>query len=133
MSVGVERTLDPSEEQIDLASYVVHSPSATFADRHLGWVRRYAVDIRAVIQELYRVVKQSGKVVMVVGDSFLRGAVVKNAMLVRDLACEAGFQIVNSKVRSIPARRRYLPPPGNGQNQLDTRMRRETVLELKLS
>ncbi len=133
LSVGVERTLHPSGEQIDLASYVIKSPNATFADRHLGWVRRYAVDIRAIIQELHRVVKQSGKVVMVVGDSFLRGAVVKNAMLVRDLACEAGFQVEDSKVRAIPARRRYLPPPGNGHSQLDTRMRRETVLKLKLS
>ena len=133
LSVGAENALDPARVQIDVTPYVVESPGATFADRHLGWVRHYAVDIKAVIGELYRVVKQSGRVIIVVGDSFIRGAVVRNAMLVRDLAREAGFQIENTQVRSIPARRRYLPPPGKGQNKLDTRMREETVLELKMS
>ena len=131
-SVGAERVLASTACQADVARYVIESANSTFADRHLGWVRRYAVDMQAVFGELARVVKQHGTVVIVVGNSFLSGAVVNNAMLVRDIAQESGFLVVDSRVRSISARRRYLPPPRNGNNMLDTRMREETVLKLRL-
>ena len=131
-SVGAEKILASIAGQPDVTRYVIESANSTFADKHLGWVRRYAVDMQAVFGELARVVKQHGTVVMVVGNSFLRRAVVNNAMLVRDIARESGFQVEDSRVRSIPARRRYLPPPRNGNNMLDTRMREETVLKLRL-
>ena len=88
--------------------------------------------MQGVFRELARVIKHCGIVVMVVGNSFLSGALVNNAMLVRDIALESGFQVEDSRVRSIPARRRYLPPPRSGNNMLDTRMREETVLKLRL-
>ena len=131
-SVGAEKILPPAAGQRDVAHYVIESVNSTFANRHLGWIRRYAVDMQAVLGELARVVKRDGTVVMVVGNSFLRGAVVDNALLVRDIAQGSGFLIEDSRVRSIPARRRYLPPPCNGNNMLDTRMREETVLKMRL-
>ena len=131
-SVGAERIMASAAGQADVTRYIIESANCTFADRHLGWVRRYAVDMQAVFGELARVVKQHGKVVMVVGNSFLSGAVVNNAMLVKDVAQESGFLVEDSRVRSIPARRRYLPPPRNGNNKLDTRMREETVLSFRL-
>ena len=132
-SVGAENALDAAEAQIDVSTYVVESEGATITDRHIGWVRRYAVDMKAILRELARVVKQGGRVVMVVGNSFLRGAVVNNAELVGDIARESGLLVEGMRVRAIPARRRYLPPPSNGKNMLDTRMREETVLDLKVS
>ena len=131
-SVGTERVLASPAGQVDVTNYVTESANSTMADRHLGWIRRYAIDMQAVFGELARVVKQNGVVVMVVGNSFLGGALVNNAMLIRDLAQESGLQLEDSRVRSIPARRRYLPPPCNGNNMLDTRMREETVLKLRL-
>lgn len=131
-SVGAEKILSSAAGQRDVSQYVNESANSTFTDRHLGWVRRYAVDMQAVFEELARVVKRDGTVVMVVGNSFLRGAVVDNAMLVSDIAQGLGFLIKESRVRSIPARRRYLPPPRNGNNMLDTRMRKETVLNMRL-
>ena len=131
-SIGAESVLANAAAQVDVARYVVESSSSRITDRHLGWLRRYAVDMQAVFGELSRVVKQRGTVVMVVGNSFLRGAVVNNAMLVERIAQQSGFQLEDSRVRSIPARRRYLPPPGNGKSMLDTRMREETVLKFRL-
>lgn len=131
-SVGAERVLASTAGQVDVTSYVVESANSAITDRHLGWIRRYAVDMQAVFGELARVVKQHGRVVIVVGNSFLSGAAINNAMLVRDIAQESGFLVEDSRVRSIPARRRYLPPPRNGNNMLDTRMREETVLKLRL-
>ena len=131
-SIGAEKILASNEYQADVRRYVIESANSTFAERHLGWVRRYASDMQAVLDELARVIKRHGTVVMVIGNSFLSGAVVNNAMLVRDIARVSGFLVENASVRSIPARRRYLPPPSNGNSQLDTRMREETVLRLRL-
>ena len=131
-SVGAEKVLASDPDQPDVKSYVLESANSTIADRQYGWIRRYAVDMQAVFGELARVVKQQGIVAMVVGNSFLSGAIVDNAMLVRDIALTSGFLVENSRVRSIPARRRYLPPPGHGNNALDTRMREETVLKMRL-
>ena len=66
--------------------------------------------------------------VLVFGRSFIRGATVDNAGLVESLAANVGFRLRDRVVREIPARRRYLPPPSDGQTALDARMREETVL-----
>ena len=131
-SVGVERVMAPTVNQVDIENYIFESASSSIKDRHLGWIRRFAVDMQAVFAELARVVKKQGVVVMVVANSFLGGAVVNNAMLIEDIAKQSGFLLEDSTVRSIPARRRYLPPPRNGNNTLDSRMRKETVLKFRL-
>ena len=90
-SVGAEKTLDSAGTHLDIDRYIVRSPNSTITERHLGWIKRYAADIQAVFVELTRVVKRRGSVVIVVGNSFLRGTVVNNAMLVGDIAQEVGI------------------------------------------
>ena len=131
-SIGTEKAPNSLDTLVDVSEYICKSPDSAFADRHLGWVRRYALDMQEVIRELSRVVKQDGRVVMVVGNSFLRGATVDNAALVERIAELTGFTTEGKRVRSIPARRRYLPPPGDENGKLDARMRKETVLTLAL-
>ena len=127
-SVGAERMMEETEGLFDVSPYVTAQGGLTIANRYLGWVRRYAMDMGDVLWQLARVVKRDGRVVMVLGNSFLRGAVIDNAKLVEVLAEERGFRLEDRSVRNIPARRRYLPPPGDGKNALDARMRKETVL-----
>lgn len=127
-SVGAERSLADGSTPVDISRYVDRHPGSTIANRHLGWIRRYAVDMYAVLLELVRVVRRSGRVVLILGNSFLRGATVDNARLVEALARRAGLLLEARHVRVIPARRRYLPPPSDGLNPLDARMRKETVL-----
>lgn len=100
--------------------------------RFVGWVKRYCADMTAVFEGLRSAVKSDGKVVIVVGNSFLRGVCIDNAALVTASAVEAGFVQVGASSREIPARRRYLPLPKGG-SPLSKRMRRETVLELRSS
>ena len=128
-SVGTERAL-PETEAPDVARFVRDAEDSTLASRHRGWVRRYAFDMTAVLRQLRRVVKRSGRVVLVLGNSFLRGATIDNASLVESLARSIGFEPRSRQEREIPARRRYLPPPGAGRSALDSRMRTETVLTL---
>ena len=128
-SVGTERAL-PETEAPDVARFVRDAEDSTLASRHRGWIRRYAFDMTAVLRQLRRVVKRSGRVVLVLGNSFLRGATIDNASLVESLARGIGFETRSRQEREIPARRRYLPPPGAGRSALDSRMRTETVLTL---
>ena len=126
--VGAERTMREAEAPQDISPFVIEQEKSTINSRQMGWVRRYAADMNAVIRQLRRVVKRNGWVVLVLGNSFLRGAIINNASLIEMLAKGMGFQLQERHVREIPARRRYLPPPSNGQNALDARMRTETML-----
>ena len=127
-SVGAEKTMRELQASRDISPFIAEQEKSTIGLRHRGWVRRYATDMEAVLRQLGRVVKRNGQIVLVVGNSFLRGAIVNNAGLIENLAESMGFQLRDRHVREIPARRRYLPPPSNGQSALDSRMRTETVL-----
>ena len=131
LSVGAERIMAHHTNSRDILPYVSHTDGSTIGPRHLGWIRRYAVDMEAVLRQIHRTVKENGYVVMVLGNSFIRGARVNNAQLIEDLAVGNKFKVQDRRTREIPARRRYLPPPGDGKNALDTRIRIETVLTLR--
>ena len=133
VSVGAEKMMLEKDISADILSFVLERENSEIGSRYLGWIQRYAYDIDAILFQIRRVVKQSGQLVMVLGNSFIRGAEIDNAGLVEALAEKAGFQLENRHVREIPARRRYLPPPGDGQNALDVRMRTETVLTFNMA
>ena len=130
--VGVERAIGEDVVSEGVSRFVEEGRESRLAPRHWGWIRRYCVDMDAVLRQLGRVVKPRGKVVMVVGNSFLRGAKIQNDKLITWLAERTGMRTGKSQIRRIPARRRYLPPPGDGQGALDTRMRLETVLTFEV-
>ena len=131
-NIGAEKIL--SESAIDVAPFIHESERSRLEARHIGWTRRYASDMGMALGQLKRIVKSTGNVVMVLGNSFLRGAEIDNAGIIKSLAESAGFNCVERISRDIPARRRYLPPPVNDRrNSLDFRMRRETVLTFRHS
>lgn len=131
-NIGAERILP--ESTIDVAPFIRESERSRLEARHIGWTRRYAADMKMALGQLKRIVKPEGGVVMVIGNSFLRGAEIDNAGIIESLAESAGFDCVGRFSREIPARRRYLPPPvSDGRNSLDFRMRRETALTFRHS
>lgn len=132
VSFGAERAVPEENLPIDVSPFVMESDGATIAPRHWGWIRRYACDMEIVLRQIGRVVKSNGRVILVLANSFLRGVVIDNAQLMVALAEHVGFQIQSRRTRNIPARRRYLPPPGNGRTALDARMREETILTFRV-
>ena len=130
-SVGAERILSAVEKAVDIEPYLERSTGSSIERRHLGWIRRYAMDMETVLAQIHAAVKRTGHVVLVLGNSFIRGTKVNNAALVEALALKVGFKVAERQIREIPARRRYLPPPGKGSGALDARMRVETVLTLR--
>lgn len=131
-SVGAERMLSGDEQEMDVLPFVGTGRSSRITPRHIGWIRRYAVDMQAVLKQARRVLNDNGRLVIVIGDSILRGARIRNAELLRTVAESLGLRCSSRTVRQIPARRRYLPPPSTRGGPMDTRMRRETVMSFSV-
>lgn len=127
--IGAERTREKSE--FSVKEYINTEYGTPFPKRYVGWVNRYATDMLKTTRSLRRVVKPGGHIVVVVGNSLLRGARVDNAGIIVECGKHAGLRLVDSAQRTIPARRRYLPTPANG-NPLAKRMREETVLTFEV-
>ena len=93
---------------------------------------RFARDIRAVLKQIYCVLKPQGRAVLVIGNSTIKGVFVNNARLILAAATQVGFVEVSRCSREIPANHRYLPPPKpDGDQPLAKRIREEVVLTLQ--
>jgi hypothetical protein len=94
-------------------------------ERILG---RYIHDMRGTIGEVGRVLSKAGKAVYVVGENTLRGTYICTSVIVTKLAELAGLSMKERRRRTLPANRRYMPPPSSALGTMNTRMRREVVL-----
>jgi DNA modification methylase len=101
--------------------------------RDHGILAKYTWDMDLAIAEAARVLRVGGRAVYVVGDSMNRGTFIRNSAIVSILAERHGLRLVARKSRSLPANRRYLPPPKREKPQatMDGRMRREVVMAFK--
>lgn len=131
-ALGVVRSTATGTERgaydapIDVTPFIVNT-DRDLPDRYVGWVRRYATDVDKTLAAMKRVVRRGGRIVIVVGNSLIRGAAVHNAGIIEACGSARGLRLVDSQVRLIPARRRYLPPPRDG-TPFANRMRAESVL-----
>jgi SAM-dependent methyltransferase len=94
---------------------------------------RYIGDMRKSFGEAARVIRRGGKAIYVIGENTLSGTYVRNSLILSSIAESSGFKLITSRKRTLPANRRYLPPPETRSNgaALATRMRREVVLAFK--
>jgi len=91
---------------------------------------KYVWDMGKAISEVSRVLRRGGRAVYVVGDSTVRGTFVRNSAIVSALAQRHNLSLISRHSRTLPANRRYLPPPKKTQaGTMDFRMRREVVVE----
>ena len=98
--------------------------------RDAALLTRYIRDMRRSMQEVARVLAPGGNAVYVVGENTIRGTYVRNSRIIAEIGQLCGLQLKERCVRTLPANRRYLPPPSALGNSapMDTRMRREVVL-----
>lgn len=105
------------------------SVSPELPERQQSIVRRYALDLDSLLQEIRRVLRPGGRLIAVVGDSVVRGHLVSNSSMLASVALRAGLSLESRATRSIPAKHRYLPPPSEGSGEvLAKRMKEEAVL-----
>lgn len=129
-SIGNER--NPAEDaNIELADELcaVLDTFENLPERQSNLVRRYALDIYAMVAEMYRVLRTRGTAVLVVGNSCLRGIFIQNSLIVTTAAEHVGFELIRERERNLPTSKRYLPPPtANEQSTLNKRMKTESIL-----
>jgi tRNA G10 N-methylase Trm11 len=102
-------------------------------NREAGMVRRYAQDVYGFLRELARVTKKGGKVLLVVGNSCLKGVPIWNADINLAAAALLGFESTKRSERALPLSHRYLPlPSGDRSGSLGRRIRTESLLNLKV-
>lgn len=124
--VGSERSNTELGDHEDLLAKTL---GRTAPKRAYGVLRRYVDDLTSVLSEIARVLRTGGQATFVVADATLFGAPVALSDLLDELAFAAGLERVERVQRSLPADRRYLPPPTSGaRGRLARRMRTETCL-----
>jgi DNA modification methylase len=132
-NVGTESaaTLDEADTATEHIMEMM-CPVNSLSRRNAGMLRRYVLDMRAVLSETKRVLRPGGKAVFVVGNCNLRETFVQNSKCIEGLAAELGMNIKAIRRRPLPENRRYLPPPGsrNAGKALKKRMREEVILTL---
>jgi len=105
---------------------------ADLSTRNTGILRQYVQDTKGILSEIYRVLRPSGKAVIVVGNCNIRETFVKNSRGIEIVAKQVGLTVHKIRKRRLPENRRYLPPPthsGAGK-ALQKRMREEVILTL---
>lgn len=99
--------------------------------RHEAVLAHYVDDMVQAVGEAARVLSPGGKAVYVVGENTVRGTFIPNAKIMTAVAERSGLNAERRRSRTLPANRRYLPPPPAKHltaDSLDTRMRREVIL-----
>lgn len=124
-SIGTERILDDIE--LDESPYISESEVLALPQKYRGWIKRYMKDAHGVVSESRRTLKSDGSIVLVVGNSSLRGVSIDNAQIYVDRLGHFGFRDITVAERGIPAAHRYLPPPTGGTG-LHARMRTEVIV-----
>ncbi|HYT83101.1 MAG TPA: hypothetical protein VEK86_06605 [Gemmatimonadales bacterium] len=129
--VGAEAGSLAAEEDQDVRAILLelklHSP---LPQAIASILRRYIYDMKLAVGETARVLAPGGRAVYVVGENTIRGAFIRNSVIVSGVAELAGLALQQRHVRTLPRNRRYLPPPLAKERPLglDARMGREVVL-----
>ncbi|MEZ7196754.1 hypothetical protein [Pseudodesulfovibrio karagichevae] len=128
-SVGASRGIDPNVD-MDLALELTENCDIEELPQNIkSMILRYALDINEFVKEAARVVRHGGQVVYVVGNSQIKGVLVKNTEVIKSAARKHRLMLASVSERDIPASSRYLPPPvEGGAAPLQKRMGVETVL-----
>jgi SAM-dependent methyltransferase len=129
--VGAEARDPAAQDDPDVRSILreLNLPSPV-SDTMAAFLRRYIYDMKLAVREAARVLAPGGSAVYVVGENTIRGAFIRNSLIVSRVAELAGLSLQGRHVRVLPRNRRYLPPPVAKKSPLglDARMGREVVL-----
>jgi DNA modification methylase len=133
-SVGAEASDGISQKDAEIAMIIDNLKlRASLSGRDRAALAHYINDMRNALRETFRVLVPGGTAVYVVGENTIRGTYIRNAKILSAVAKLCGLDFEKQHTRSLPANRRYLPPPSGGKSSapLDTRMRREVILKFR--
>ncbi|PYV79318.1 MAG: hypothetical protein DMG93_21035 [Acidobacteria bacterium] len=130
-SVGTERLKDSlAADSVAKAVLSTLKLDSALSTRDRGILARYIDDMHSSIKEVSRVLAPKGEAVYIIGENTFRGTYIPNAEIIRLLAAMCSLSLQKRSQRTLPANRRYLPPPSKigVPASMDVRMRREVIL-----
>ena len=91
---------------------------------------QYFHDMDCVLAEISRILKRTGKAVVVVGNSTIRGIFIHNSKILTRIARKNGLHLVSARKRELQENRQYLPPPARHSSgaAMQSRMNEEVIL-----
>ena len=93
-----------------------------------NFILRYIYDCETIIKRMNLLLKPTGELFVVIGNSMQSGARVSNDKIFSVLALKEGFNLISRKERNFPTKLRYLPLKDR-KGQLAKRMKKEVVLQ----
>lgn len=127
-SIGAERANESTNTHVQRVGSAMFSGHGIPA-RFQMMIHRYAGDLLRMSSEISRVLKPGGVATLVIGNSCLKGAFIKNSEGVKTAGIISGMRVINVAERELPSNSRYLPITSSGA--LSKRMRTETVLTFR--
>lgn len=131
-AVGTERARQPKRhatfQVADLERAVRDIKNLPVRQRSI--VHKYAEDAESMLTEMCRVLAPGGLMVLVLGDSHLRGHPVRNSRVFAWLAQRGGFELLSERRRPLADNKRYLPIQTDSHT-LSKRMKFEVVQAYK--
>ena len=100
----------------------------SLASAHEAILARYIDDMHRSMYEVSRVLSTGGRAIYVIGENTIRGTYIPTASIVQAIARLCRLKLYQRHVRTLPANRRYLPPPSRKAANLGARMRQEIIL-----
>jgi DNA modification methylase len=131
-AVGTERagSQSNSDENAELENAV--RSIRKLPKRQRAIVRKYAQDAALLVAEMKRVLAPDGLMVLVLGDSNLRGVPVYNSRIFNYIAAKQGFLLEEERQRPLQSNRRYLPIAA-ASGALAKRMKNEVLQAYRLT
>lgn len=129
-SVGAERapTIKMPCPKFEAQISGILKPLTGLPKRESKMIERYAIDAYRLLRRFRSVLRDEGKLVLVLGDSNLRGCYIENSSIYDVAARSLGFEKISERRRPIPIQNRYLPIVSKN-NSLENRMRHEVIQE----
>jgi DNA modification methylase len=95
-------------------------------------LRKYFTEMKAVLAEMYRVLRKDSPAIVVVGPSVMRGLDVQTHHCLAEIAQETGFSVVGVVQRSLDRNKRMLPARFGKKTEamIEQRMHEEYVIGL---
>lgn len=95
-------------------------------------LRKYFVEMKRVLAEMYRILRDDSAAVIVVGTSVMRGIDVRTHQRLADIAAEVGFDVVGVVKRVLDQNKRMMPArfAKRADSMVEQRMHDEYVIGL---
>jgi hypothetical protein len=131
-AVGTERAGTQKRSDQSAALEIAVRSIRKLPQRQRAIVHKYAQDAALMVAEMKRVLSPDGLMVLVLGDSNLRGVPVYNSRIFKHIATQGGFVLEEERKRPLQSDRRYLPI-ASASDALAKRMKVEVLQAYRLA